>query len=209
MSKSIQKMEKRIFHKNRKTIAAEITAVLLIMLLLTGGVFCAVPVMADENDPEGSPGEEQTAEPVSVLLEDGEYSIEVNMTGGGGRASVSSPTLLAVREKKAYARLIWSSTDCDYIALGDVRYENEADAGGSAEFMIPVTAFDEPVRITAGSSEGEAPEGTDYTLMFYEKSIGPKGRIPQEAAKNVLIIAAVIIVGGWFLDYFVKKRRRR
>ena len=50
-------------------------------------------------------------EPVALPRPDGEYSIEVNLAGGSGRANVSSPTLLNVREGKAWARLLWSSPD--------------------------------------------------------------------------------------------------
>ena len=146
-------------------------------------------------------------EPVSVSWDDGEYSIEVNMTGGSGRASVSSPTLLIIRDGKAYARLLWSSTYYDYMILEDEYYYNQTEDNGNSTFVIPITALDEPIPVIADTTAMGDPVEIHYTLTFYEESIGSKGQIPQEAAKKVLIIAAVIIVAGWFLNYFVKKKR--
>ena len=151
---------------------------------------------------------EKLPEPVSVTWDDGEYSIEVNMTGGSGRASVSSPTLLVIRDGKAYARLLWSSVYYDYMILEDVYYYNLTEDGGNSTFEIPITVLDEPIPVIADTTAMGDPVEIHYTLTFYEESIGEKGQIPQEAAKKVLIIAAVIIVAGWFLNYFVKKKQK-
>ncbi len=156
----------------------------------------------DTETPHKSP------EPVSVSWDDGEYSIEVNMTGGSGRASVSSPTLLIVRDGKAYTRLLWSSTHYDYMILEEEYYYNQTEDGGNSTFLIPITALDEPIPVIADTTAMGDPVEIHYTLTFYEESIGTKGQIPQEAAKKVLIIAVVIIVAGWFLNCFVKKKRK-
>ena len=42
-------------------------------------------------------------------LADGEYAIEVTLTGGSGKASVETPTLLLVEDGACYAKLTWSS----------------------------------------------------------------------------------------------------
>ena len=147
-------------------------------------------------------------EPVAMSLPDGEYSIEVNLAGGSGRASVSSPTLLIVRDGKAWARLLWSSAYYDYMKLGDTRYDNLTVDGGNSTFEIPVTALDEAMPVVADTTAMGDPIEIDYTLTFYAESISDKGEIPQEAAKKVLAISAVIIVAGAVLDHFVKRRRR-
>ena len=146
-------------------------------------------------------------EAVSVELPDGEYSIEVNMTGGSGRASVSSPTLLVVRQGKAYARLLWSSAYYDYMILDDAWFYNLTTDGGNSAFEIPITRMDDPISVVADTTAmGDALE-IDYTLTFYSDSVGNKGQIPQEAAKKVLLLAGVIIGAGGVLNYFVKKKR--
>ena len=60
-------------------------------------------------------------EAVEIDLPDGAFAIEVNLAGGSGRARVSSPTLMRVRDGRAYARLLWSSAYYDYMLLGGAR----------------------------------------------------------------------------------------
>lgn len=146
--------------------------------------------------------------PVEVSLEDGEYSIEAAMAGGSGRASVSSPTFLIVRNGKAYVRLLWSSPYYDYMLVDNAYFGNLTTDGGNSEFEIPVTAMDEPVRVVADTTAMGEPVEIEYTLTFYSESIGSKGRVPQEAAKRVIIIAVIIIAGGGVLNYFIQKKRR-
>lgn len=38
-------------------------------------------------------------------MEDGEYSVYVDITGGSGKASVTSPTLLTIEDKTPVARI--------------------------------------------------------------------------------------------------------
>ena len=154
------------------------------------------------------PKEPVPPEPVSLSRPDGEYSIEVSLTGGSGRASVSSPTLMTVRDGKAYAKLIWSSPYYDYMLLDGTRYDNLTADGGSSAFEIPVTALDVPVPVTADTTAMGDPVEIDYTLIFYEDAIGGKGDIPQEAAKKVLVIALVIILGGGALNHVIKRKRK-
>ena len=150
---------------------------------------------------------ENLPEAAAIPRADGEYSIEVGMTGGSGRAAVSSPTLLIVRDGKAYARLIWSSPNYDYMMVGSGLFLNLTTDGGNSVFEIPITVLDEPMEVVADTTAmGDALE-IEYTLTFYSDSIGSKGSIPQEAAKKVLLTAGIIIAAGGVLNYFVKKKR--
>lgn len=162
---------------------------------------------APASEPEAEP-EPEAPQPAAVGLPDGEYSVEVNLAGGSGRASVSSPTLLIVREGRAWARLLWSSPYYDYMLIGDTRYDNLTGDGGNSTFEIPVTALDGPMAVTADTTAMGDPVEIGYTLTFYRESIADKGRIPQEAAKKVLAISAAIIAVGAVLNHFVKRRRR-
>lgn len=172
-------------------------------------------VIGFEPDGEGTPddgeGEEdrpEALEPVSLPRADGEYAIEVNLAGGSGRASVSSPTLLIVREGKAWARLLWSSPYYDYMVIGETVYDNLTTDGGNSTFEIPVIAMDEPMEVIADTTAMGDPLEIEYTLTFYSESLGDKSQIPQEAAKKVLYISLAIIVVGAVLNYFAKKRRK-
>ena len=162
-------------------------------------------------DLQPSPGKHRPSseppEPISVNIPDGEYSIEVNLIGGSGRASISSPTLLVVRNGKAYSRLLWSSANYDYMIVDDTYYYNLTTDGGNSVFEIPITVMDDPMSVIADTNAMGDPLEIEYALTFYQDTISSKGKIPQEAAKVVFLIAAVIIVVGGVINYFVKKKR--
>ena len=121
--------------------------------------------------------------------DDGEYSIEVELEGGSGKASVTSPTLITVKNKAATARIQWSSSNYDYMIVDGEKYLPVNEDGGNTVAM-------------------GAPREIQYTLTFYSASIGSKSQMPQEAAKRVVAVALVIIIGGGILNYFVNKRNR-
>ena len=168
---------------------------------------------ADEGD--SAPGTSGTAgkqgkppAAASIDQKDGEYSIEVVLEGGSGRASVTTPTWLTVKDGKAYAKLLWSSPHYDYMLVNGYRYDNETTDGGNSTFTIPITKLDEPMSVIADTTAMGDPVAINYTLTFFTDSIGPKSAIPQEATKKIIVVAAIVIVLGGILNYFVKRGRR-
>ncbi len=145
----------------------------------------------------------------SEQLSDGEYAVEVTMTGGSGKASVESPTLLTVEDGQLYARITWSSSNYDYMIVDGEKYLNQSEEGVNSSFTIPVSGLDVDVTVIADTLAMGTPHEIEYVMHFYSESLGSKSSLPQEAAKRVLAMAAVIIVGGGILNYFVKKRARR
>ena len=143
-----------------------------------------------------------------LSMEDGEYAIEVTMTGGSGKASIQSPALLTVTDGTAYISITWSSSNYDYMIVDGEKFLNESEEGRNSVFTVPVTALDDKMEVIADTLAMGAPHEIDYTLTFYEASIGSKGQLPQEAAKRVVAVALVIIIGGGILNYFVNKRNR-
>ena len=162
-------------------------------------------IMAAEDEELLDGLEEPILQGMEISKSDGEYSIEVNMTGGSGRASISSPTLLIVRNGRAYARLIWSSSYYDYMIVENRVYHNLATDGGNSVFEIPILAMDTAMPVVADTTAMGEPVEINYTLAFYSESVGDRGKIPQEAAKKVLLIALVILVGGGILNHFLKR----
>lgn len=148
-------------------------------------------------------------EAVAIDLPDGEYSIEANMTGGSGRASVSSPTWLIVKDGHAYARLLWSSSYYDYMIVDEQRYENLTDDGSNSTFEIPITHMDEEIPVIADTTAMGDPVEIEYHLTFYSNTVDDKDAIPQEAAIKVLVIAIIVIVAGGILNYVLKKRKKK
>lgn len=148
------------------------------------------------------------ADVMSIDKEDGEYSIQVDLEGGSGKASVTSPTILTVEDGKAYAQIQWSSSNYDYMIVDGEKYLPTNEEGMNSVFEIPVLSMDEAMPVIADTTAMGAPHEIDYNLTFYSDSIGPKSQLPQEAAKRVVAVAMVIIVGGGILNYFVNKRNR-
>ena len=147
-------------------------------------------------------------EAVEFNSEDGEYSIQVDLEGGSGKASVTSPTLFTVEDGHGYARIQWSSSNYDYMIVDGEKFLNESEEGRNSVFTVPITVLDDKMEVIADTLAMGAPHEINYTLTFYEDSIGSKGQLPQEAAKRVVAVALIIIVGGGILNYFVNKRNR-
>lgn len=186
--RKIREMENRVM----KHMIKAMTVLLLALVLV-----CPLQVMAAEE-----------TKGFETDLEDGEYSIQVDLEGGSGKASVTSPTLMIVKNGQMYAQLQWSSSNYDYMIVNGEKILNESEEGRNSVFTVPITVLDDKMEVIADTLAMGAPHEIDYTLTFYEASIGSKGQLPQEAAKRVVAVALVIIVGGGILNYFVNKRNR-
>ena len=149
-----------------------------------------------------------TPEAFTLDKEDGKYSIQVDLEGGSGKASVTSPTLITVQEGSVTAHIQWSSSNYDYMIVDGEKYLPVNEEGGNSEFEIPVLAMDEAMPVIADTTAMGTPHEINYTLTFYSDSIGSKSQMPQEAAKRVVAVALLIIIGGGILNYFVNKRNR-
>lgn len=139
-------------------------------------------------------------------MADGEYSVYMDMSGGSGKASVTSPTLLTVKDKIPYARIQWSSPNYDYMIVDGKYYYNQSEAGMNSVFEIPVFCWDEEMNVIADTTAMGNPVEVHYQFIFYRDSVGSKHELPQEAAKRVLCVAFIIIVAGGVLNYVVKKK---
>ena len=110
----------------------------------------------------------------SLGLADGEYTVEVTLEGGSGKASVSSPTQLTVENGQAYAVIIWSSPNYDYMKVDDVQYDlanEELGLQGNSAFKIPVSGFDWKMAVKADTIAMSEPHEIDYTLYFDSSTI--------------------------------------
>ena len=175
-----------------------------------GDYFSDEDADASESGDNGSASSSaEDIEAAEVDLTDGTYSVNVDLSGGSGRADVTSPTWLYVEDGRAYTKLLWSSTYYDYMIVEDVVYYNETTDGGNSTFTIPITAFDEPMTVIGDTTAMGDPIEIEYTLTFYEESIGSVSKVPQEAAKKVIVIALGVIIVGGALNIVLKRRRRQ
>ena len=128
----------------------------------------------------------QAAAGTPLSLEDGEYAIEVTMTGGSGKGS-----------------------NYDYMVVDNRKYENESAKDANSHFTIPVLDLTKKLTVRADTLAMGTPHEIEYTLQFNTTSIASKSTLPQEGAKRVLMMAAVIIIGGGILNHIVNERRKR
>lgn len=147
-----------------------------------------------------------SAEPAFIELEDGEYAIAVELSGGSGKATVSSPAGLIVQDGLAYARIEWSSSHYDYMVVGGEKYL-PVNEDGYSTFEIPILVFNEPMPVIADTTAMSTPHEVEYTLTFHADEIMSKDQTPQAAAQRVVYMV-ILIVAVCAVVSFVSKRRR-
>ena len=106
---------------------------------------------------------------------DGVYEIGVTLTGGSGKATVSSPAKLTVREGKMTAELVWSSKNYDYMLVGDQRYDAKIVDGHSV-FEIPVAALDTELPVIGDTTAMSVPHEIEYILRFDSSTLKGSGK---------------------------------
>ena len=149
------------------------------------------------------------AQSLTLDKEDGEYSIQVDLEGGSGKASVTTPTLITVKDGSVTAKIQWSSSNYDYMIVDGEKYLPVNEEGSNSEFEIPVTALDEGMPVIADTTAMGTPHEVNYVFTFYSESIGSTGQMPQEAAKRVVFMAVMIIVVGGILNRHVNNKKKK
>ena len=127
---------------------------------------------------DGSLAEDGSAAAGEAALgpEDGTYQMEVELLGGSGRASVTSPAKVEIKDGKAVATLEWSSPNYDYMVVDGEKYL-PVNTEGNSVFQIPVEAFDQDIVVIADTVAMSTPHEIEYTLNFHAGENG------QNAAK--------------------------
>ena len=105
-----------------------------------------------------------------LKLDDGEYTVDVTLAGGSGRASVESPAKLTVSGGAFTVTIAWSSSNYDYMVVDGVQYD-PVNTEGNSVFGLPLTAFDTPVAVQADTTAMSQPYLIDYTLTFDSASV--------------------------------------
>ena len=106
----------------------------------------------------------KTEDPAEVPA-DGEYSVNVTLEGGSGRATVDSPAALTVADGKMTATIVWSSPNYDYMIVDGEKYL-PTNTEGNSTFEIPVAALDTALSVTADTVAMSTPHEIEYTLTF-------------------------------------------
>lgn len=103
-------------------------------------------------------------------LADGEYTVDVKLEGGSGKASVTSPTKLIVENRKAFAEIEFSSSNYNYMVVNGEHYDM-INTDGNSKFLIPVSGFDYNMPVSANTTAMSTPHEIEYTLYFNSGTI--------------------------------------
>lgn len=106
----------------------------------------------------------------NLNLADGEYTIDVTLGGGSGKAKIDSPTRLIVENGQAYAEIVWGSSNYDYMIVDNQKFL-PLNTEGNSSFKIPVKAFDCRINVLADTTAMSTPHEIEYTLYFDSESI--------------------------------------
>ena len=144
----------------------------LLVLGLLGMCGCSSQAFVSEQQTETVLTQEETG----WEFQDGTYQVEVELLGGSGRASVTSPAKVEIKDGKAVATLEWSSPNYDYMVVDGEKYL-PVNTEGNSVFQIPVEAFDQDIAVIADTVAMSTPHEIEYTLNFHAGGNG------QNAAK--------------------------
>ncbi len=103
--------------------------------------------------------------------QDGQYTVEVTLSGGSGRAGVASPAKLMVQNGVATATVVWSSPYYEYMLVNGETYYPVQEEGNST-FEIPVT-LDADIPFSAQTVAMSEPHVIEYNLRFDSATLKP------------------------------------
>lgn len=127
------------------------------------------------------------------IPEDGEYTADVTLTGGSGRATVESPAKIVVKDGNMTATIIWSSPNYDYMIVGGQKYlPVELDGVENSAFEIPLAGFDFEMPVKADTTAMSQPHEIDYTLNFDSASL--EGGESGISATFIIVIAVLVLI---------------
>lgn len=157
-----------------------------------------------------SPAEPQRIEQSEIDLEDGTYRIDLDFSGGSGKASVESPAIMKVEDKKATAVIVWSSPNYDYMLVNGEKYL-PVNKEGNSTFEIPLLLFDQEMPVLADTVAMGTPHEVAYALTFHADSVKPE-EVSGTSAGAVLLTAAaafgIAALAAVFLLPALRKRKK-
>lgn len=167
----------------------------LLVLGLLGMCGCSSQAFVSEQQT----GTVLTQEETGLEFQDGTYQMEVELLGGSGRASVTSPAKVEIKDGKAVATLEWSSPNYDYMVVDGEKYL-PVNTEGNSVFQIPVEAFDQDIVVIADTVAMSTPHEIEYTLNFHAGENGQNaakaGTTEQEDADGAEKGQQTAAVGG-------------
>ena len=159
----------------------------------------------EETAAAGTRAAEVEAPAAKTELKDGDYMVEVTLEGGSGRASVTSPTGIRVKDGTAIAAVQFGSPNYDYMIVAGKQYKKLNDEGDSI-FNIPILAFDEPFPVIADTTAMDKPHEIEYTLNFHTDTAQKVEKEDKQASFGPYIFGAGIVVFMLLFQKYMNKK---
>lgn len=168
-------------------------------IIITTAIILSLTPSTSKNLPPQTVNASETAPQSQALtassqektdLDDGIYTIEAELGGGSGRASLNSAQI-AVIDGAAMAMLEWSSSNYDYMIVNGAKYFPINDTGNS-KFLIPVYAFDKEFAVIADTVAMSKPHEIEYTITFMTDT-AKRAESESPVSTQIIILAVVII----------------
>ena len=134
-------------------------------------------------------------------LKDGEYTVSIELGGGSGRASVTSPAALIVENGQAEAVIEWSSGNYDYMRVDGEQYF-PVNSTGNPVFRIPVEQLDVPIPVTADTTAMSVPHEIEYTLTFDSTSV-----VREKSGKLGFYIGGALILALFGILMYTRRKK--
>lgn len=100
----------------------------------------------------------------------GDYTIEVKLEGGTGKATISSPASVKKTDDGYILVIEWSSPNYDYMIVGGEKYL-PVNTEGNSVFEIPVKSFDSSIDVVADTVAMSKPHEIEYKIIFNPDSL--------------------------------------
>lgn len=143
---------------------------------------------------------------------DGEYTAEVTLTGGSGRATVESPAKIVVKDGNMTATVIWSSPNYDYMIVGGEKYlPAKLDGVENSAFEIPLAGFDFEIPVKADTTAMSQPHEIAYTLSFDSASLegGQSGMSGTVIIVIIAVLVLIALIAGVVVGRKIAVKRRK
>lgn len=114
-----------------------------------------------------------------------EYECQVLLEGGSGKATVQSPAQVSVSGEEKTVKLIWSSSNYDYMLVDDIRYDNEAAVDENSTFTIPFEDFDTAFTVIGDTTAMSKPHEIEYQLTVFSPGAVLESGQEEPASKQI------------------------
>ncbi len=135
------------------------------------------------------------ADSADTDLEDGIYTMDVELAGGTDGESIASPAYVKIENGRPVVSLEWIGQSFDYMVVNEELYE-PIEQDDKYYFELPIMAFDEPMDVIAGTTEADVPHETVYQLTFKSDTaeLQSKGvHIPTQSLLFIIVIVVFVI----------------